>query len=305
MLTLKTKNSLILHLVGEQAINMNTLSMKTVKEISKITGISIRTLRYYDEIGLLKPARVTEAGYRLYDDQELEKLQEILFYKELEIPLSDIKKIMENPEYDKQKALAVQKSLLERKRNRLNGIIELIDDVMKGVNTMSFGAFTEEDVKKIIDHSLELQSQESLNAIIEQFGSLENYCASMEENLKDESRAAELIKIYGSKDKAVEASLEATGNMDELQQVQSDIDNIYKQFALVMEKQDADVETECVKKLAESYKKLLRVDNARYVLLKTADDYLGNGVLTEVTDKQYGQGVTKYIGEAIKRYYGV
>lgn len=75
--------------------------MKTVKEISKITGISIRTLRYYDEIGLLKPARVTEAGYRLYDDRELEKLQEILFYKELEIPLSEIKKIMENPEYDK------------------------------------------------------------------------------------------------------------------------------------------------------------------------------------------------------------
>ena len=279
--------------------------MKTVKEISKITGISIRTLRYYDEIGLLKPARVTEAGYRLYDDQELEKLQEILFYKELEIPLSDIKKIMENPEYDKQKALAVQKSLLERKRNRLNGIIELIDDVMKGVNTMSFGAFTEEDVKKIIDHSLELQSQESLNAIIEQFGSLENCRASMEENLKDESRAAELIKIYGSKDKAVDASLAATGNMDELQQVQYDIDNIYKQFAIAMEKQDADMETECVGKLAESYKKLLRVDNARYVLLKTADDYLGNGVLTEATDKQYGQGVTKYIGEAIKRYYGV
>ncbi len=279
--------------------------MKTVKEISKITGISIRTLRYYDEIGLLKPARVTEAGYRLYDDQELEKLQEILFYKELEIPLSDIKKIMENPEYDKQKALAVQKSLLEQKRNRLNGIIELIDDVMKGVNTMSFGAFTEEDVKKIIDHSLELQSQESLNAIIEQFGSLENCRASMEENLKDESRAAELIKIYGSKDKAVDASLAATGNMDELQQVQYDIDNIYKQFAIAMEKQDADMETECVGKLAESYKKLLRVDNARYVLLKTADDYLGNGVLTEATDKQFGQGVTKYIGEAIKRYYGV
>ena len=279
--------------------------MKTVKEISKITGISIRTLRYYDEIGLLKPARVTEAGYRLYDDKELEKLQEILFYKELEIPLADIKKVMENPEYDKQKALAVQKSFLERKRNRLNGIIELIDDVMKGVNTMSFGAFTEEDVKKMIDHSLELQSQESLDAIIEQFGSLENYRASMKENLKDESRTAELIKIYGSKDKAVEASLAATGNMDELQQVQYDIDNIYKQFAIAKEKQDADMETECVRKLAESYKKLLRVDNARYVLLKTADDYLGNGVLTEATDKQYGQGVTKYIGEAIKRYYGV
>ena len=279
--------------------------MKTVKEVSKITGISIRTLRYYDEIGLLKPARVTEFGYRLYDKEELKKLQEILFYKELEITLSDIKKIMANPEYNRQKALAVQKTLLERKRNRLNGIIELIDDVMKGVNTMSFGAFTEEDVKKIIDHSLKLQSQESLDTIIEQFGSLENYRISMEENLKDESRTAELIKIYGSKEKAVEASLTSTGNMDELQQVQYDIDNIYKQFALIMEKQDVDMETECVKKLAESYKKLLRVDNARYVLLKTADDYLSNGVLTEVTDKQYGSGVTKYIGEAIKCYYGV
>lgn len=201
--------------------------------------------------------------------------------------------------------MAVQKALLERKRNRLNGIIELIDDVRKGVNTMSFSAFTEEDVTKIIDHSLKLQSQESLDAIVERFGSLENYRTSMTENLKDESRATELIKIYGSKDKAVDASLAATGNMDEQRQIQSEIDNIYKQFAIAMEKQDSDMEAECVGKLAESYKKLLRVDNARYVLLKTADDYLSNGVLVEPTDKQYGQGVTKYIGEAIKRYYGV
>lgn len=137
--------------------------MKTVKEISKITGISIRTLCYYDEIGLLKPARVTEAGYRLYDDQELEKLQEILFYKELEIPLSDIKKIMENPEYDKQKALAVQKSLLEQKRNRLNGIIELIDDVMKGVNTMSFGGIKDiRDSKKGHDRCILRKFQRSV-----------------------------------------------------------------------------------------------------------------------------------------------
>lgn len=163
----------------------------------------------------------------------------------------------------------------------------------------------QEDVAKIIDHSLELQSQESLDAIIEQFGSLENYRIAMEENLKDESTAADLIKIYGSKDKAVEASLAATGNMEELQQIESEIDNIYKQFAIAMEKQDTDREAECVGKLAESYKKLLRVDNARYILLKIADDYLDNGVLTEVTDEQYGQGVTKYIGEAIKHYYGV
>ena len=105
--------------------------MKTVKNVSEITGISIRTLRYYDEIGLLKPTELTEAGYRLYDNKALEKLQEIMFFRELEIPLMDIKRIMDNPNYDKEQVLLAQKSLLEQKRNRLNGIIELITDVIK------------------------------------------------------------------------------------------------------------------------------------------------------------------------------
>ena len=112
--------------------------MKTVKDVSKITGVSIRTLRYYDEIGLLNPTELTEAGYRLYDNKALEKLQEIMFFRELDIPLIDIKKIMENPNYDKEQALLTQKNLLEQKRNRLNGIIEFITDVMKGVNTSNF-----------------------------------------------------------------------------------------------------------------------------------------------------------------------
>ena len=106
--------------------------MNTVKEVSMITGVSIRTLRYYDEIGLLKPTELTEAGYRLYDNKALEKLQEILFFRELEIPLTDIMKIMDTPNYDKEQILVTQKLLLEQKRNRLNGIIELITDVMKG-----------------------------------------------------------------------------------------------------------------------------------------------------------------------------
>ena len=105
--------------------------MKTVKEVSMITGVSIRTLRYYDEIGLLKPTELAENGYRLYDNKALEKLQEILFFRELEIPLIDIKKIMDTPNYDKKQILITQKNLLEQKRNRLNGIIELITDVMK------------------------------------------------------------------------------------------------------------------------------------------------------------------------------
>lgn len=137
---IKLKILLTLSLRNGLRLNRKEEIMKTVKDVSEITGISIRTLRYYDEIGLLKPTELTEAGYRLYDNKALEKLQEIMFFRELEIPLIDIKKIMDNPNYDKERALLAQKSLLEQKRNRLNGIIELITDVMKGVNTMSFGA---------------------------------------------------------------------------------------------------------------------------------------------------------------------
>ena len=105
--------------------------MKTVKEVSELTGISIRTLRYYDEIDLLKPAKVTEAGYRLYDERSLKKLRQIMFFRELEVPLSEIKAIMKDSESDNRKILETQKMMLEMKRNRLNGIIELISDVLR------------------------------------------------------------------------------------------------------------------------------------------------------------------------------
>lgn len=74
--------------------------MMTVNEVSKLTGVSIRTLQYYDKIGLLHPAKYTESGYRLYDDRALEKLQQILLFRELEFPLKDIKAIMDNPNFD-------------------------------------------------------------------------------------------------------------------------------------------------------------------------------------------------------------
>lgn len=90
--------------------------MRTVKEISAITGISVRTLHYYDEIGLLRPTEKNEAGYRLYDDKALETLQQILFFREFEIPLKDIKTIMDDPALDRDRVLQMQKRMLEAKR---------------------------------------------------------------------------------------------------------------------------------------------------------------------------------------------
>lgn len=125
--------------------------MMTVKEVSKLTGVSIRTLQYYDKIGLLDPAGYTQAGYRLYDDTALEKLQQILLFRELEFPLKDIKKILENPSFDRKTALEQQINLLMLKKEHLENLIHLARGIkMTGVKNMDFSAF---DTSKIDEYA--------------------------------------------------------------------------------------------------------------------------------------------------------
>ena len=279
--------------------------MKTVKDVSEITGISIRTLRYYDEIGLLKPTELTEAGYRLYDNKALEKLQEIMFFRELEIPLIDIKKIMDNPNYDKERALLAQKSLLEQKRNRLNGIIELITDVMKGVNTMSFGAFGNEEVQKMVNHTLSCMSKESLDEQVQKYGSMEKYEEYLISGFANERATADLLKWYGSKEKVMEAVMQSTGSVEEIKQGQDENAKIYKQFMAAKETGNMEMAHSAVEMLAENYKTMFMLNNARNILIDLAKEYSSNEKLAEVTDKQYGAGCAEYIAKAIKLYYGL
>lgn len=279
--------------------------MKTVKDVSEITGISIRTLRYYDEIGLLKPTKLTEAGYRLYDNKALEKLQEIMFFRELEIPLIDIKKIMDNPNYDKEQALLTQKSLLEQKRNRLNGIIELITDVMKGVNTMSFGAFSNEEVQKMVNHTLECMSKESLDKLVEEYGSIEKCKEHLASGFANEQAIVDLLKWYGSKEKAMEAVMQSTGNAEEIVQGQDKNAKIYELFMEAKKVGNMDMAHSAVEMLAENYKTMFMLDNARNILIDLAKEYSSNEKLAEITDKQYGVGCAEYVANAIKVYYGI
>lgn len=278
--------------------------MKTVKDVSKITGVSIRTLRYYDEIGLLNPTELTEAGYRLYDNKALEKLQEIMFFRELDIPLTDIKKIMDNPNYDKEQALLTQKSLLEQKRNRLNGIIELITDVMKGVNTMSFGAFSNEEVQKMVNHTLECMSKESLAEQAQKYGSMEKYKEHLVAGFANEQAVADLLKWYGSREKAMEAVMQSTGSGEEIKQEQDENAGIYKQFMAAKEAGNMDMAHSAVEMLAENYKMMYALDNARNILLDLAKEYLQGEKLAEATDNRFGKGCAEYVAHAIQHYYG-
>lgn len=279
--------------------------MKTVKEVSKLAGVSIRTLRYYDEIGLLKPTATSEAGYRLYSDEDLERLQEILFFKEMEFPLENIKQLLEDSCIDRQEILGMQLAVLEKKRNRLNGIIELIRDVRKGVNTMSFEAFSEEDIRKIVEHTIARAKPEDVSTFVEQFGSMEAFREELAKNLKDPETEAHLIKLYGGKEKAVAASLSAQGNTEEMTQYAKETDEIYRQFAVAMKTNDVDLREEALKRLAESNKKTWHIENVRYYLLQLADTLERYPELIEATDKEYGEGVTLFIAKAIRVHFGV
>ena len=130
--------------------------MRTVHEVSKLAGVSIRTLQYYDKIGLLHPAKYTESGYRLYDDTALEKLQQILLFRELEYPLKDIKAIMNNPNFDRKKALEQQIALLTLKKEHLENLIDLAREIKEvGVNKMDFTAF---DTSKIDEYAAQAKA---------------------------------------------------------------------------------------------------------------------------------------------------
>lgn len=116
--------------------------MKTVKEVSTLTGVSVRTLHHYDAIGLLKPTRVTEAGYRLYDDTALRRLQTILLFRELQFPLKEIREILDSPEFDPKEALEQQIHLLELQRQHLDRLISHARQIQTtGVTLMDFSSF--------------------------------------------------------------------------------------------------------------------------------------------------------------------
>ncbi len=131
--------------------------MMTVNEVSRLAGVSIRTLQYYDKIGLLRPAKYTESGYRLYDDIALEKLQQILLFRELEFSLKEIKRMIDAPDFDKKKALEQQIELLTMKKEHLEQLISFAREIQEsGGRAMDFSAF---DTKKIDEYAERAKAQ--------------------------------------------------------------------------------------------------------------------------------------------------
>ena len=145
--------------------------MFTVKQLSKLAGVTPRTLHHYDEIGLLKPSRIGDNGYRYYGEESLLKLQQILFYRELDMPLEDIKRIMAESRFDVLGALQSHKAALQKQAARLNRLLATVDNTiqhLKGEKLMSqsgfFEGFSEEEQEKYAQEAEQMYDPETVRA---------------------------------------------------------------------------------------------------------------------------------------------
>lgn len=131
--------------------------MRTVKDVSKLTGVSVRTLHYYDAIGLLTPTKVTDAGYRMYDDTALSRLQSILLFRELQFPLKEIKEFLDSPDFNQEETIAQQIKLLELQYKHIGELISFAREIQtKGVKTLNFEVF---DTNEIEQYKAEVKSK--------------------------------------------------------------------------------------------------------------------------------------------------
>lgn len=261
VLTLTLRNRVVFFL---EVMNMR----KSISEMAKLSGVSVRTLHYYDEIGLLAPSEViSETGYRYYDENSLEKLQQILFYRELDFPLKEIVQIMNASDYNKEEALIRQRELLKLKRKRLDKLIGLLNANLKGDTTMSFEEFDTTE----IDEAKAKYAEE----VKERWGNTDAYAQSKKKTAgytkEDRNR------IHGEWDALLKQFSECVGEDPASEKVQ----NLVKMW----QKHITDYYYDCTKEILSGLGQMYVLDER----------------FTKNTDK-YCEGTAKFMNEAFQVY---
>lgn len=279
--------------------------MRTVKEISNLTGISVRTLHYYDEIGLLKPTSKSDAGYRLYDDKALETLQQILFFREFDIPLKEIKAVIENPDLEKSQILQVQRKMLAAKKERMERLIASIDDILKGDNKMDFAVFSKTEVEEMFQMMLEHMPEEMRQMAIDEFGGVEQWRKHYIEALSSEKMQkgyAKVVEWYGGKDEY----LSVVKNPVSKEVAESYNKRIEAILQKLIAKRSCPVDSFEVKEIVGEYgfvmKQLSQMKEEREYMLATARFYRKEPSKSKL-DEMYGEGASEFFAEAIEAFY--
>lgn len=283
--------------------------MRTISQVAELTGVSIRTLQYYDEIGLLKPSTLTQSGYRLYDDGALQKLQQILFFRELGFKLKDIREIIEKPGFDRIAAFKKQKELLLLKRNRTDRLIQLLSRLEKGEQCMSFKEF---DLTDYI-HALENFKSNQTEEVIKHWGSVKNFEMFIQKVKDDESEIAKLaIKQFGSIEKYTESmkynlehfsEIMETSLPEEAREIARHSDMLYGKLTADLSE---DVSSPKIQSIVHELLQFIQKNSTSVSLGKPYMDMLinaySNDYIKGITDSKYGNGASDYIVEAFLYY---
>ena len=279
--------------------------MRTVKEISNITGISVRTLHYYDEIGLLKPTDKSGAGYRLYDDKALEQLQQILFFREFDIPLKEIKAVMENPALDRNHILKMQREMLLTKIKRMERLVTSIDDILKGDNKMDFAIFNKTEMDEMFQAMVEHMPEEIKQKAIDEFGGLnqwhEHYIRAISSDEMQKSYQ-KMMEWYGGKEKYLD-TVKNPLSKEVVASYQKRMDAILEKLA---GKRECPVDSFEVKEIMGEYgfvmKQLYQLKDEKGMMLSHAQSYCNEKVKT-ATNEKYGNGAAQFFMQAIETFY--
>ena len=241
--------------------------MMTVHEVSRLTGVSIRALQYYDKIGLLHPAGYTEAGYRLYDDAALETLQQILLFRELEFPLKDIKKIISSPDFDRSKALEQQIRLLKLKKEHIENLIDLAIGIKAiGVRQLTFDAF---DTRKIDEYAAQAKAS---------WGTTPAY-REYEEKSKGRTKEDDM-------------------------RIQQGMVDIFAEFGAIRNTDPASEEAQALVKKLQDYITQHMYTCTKEILGGLGKMYAGGGDFTKNIDSFGGEGTAEFASRAIEIYCG-
>ena len=281
--------------------------MRTVKEISDLTGISVRTLHYYDEIGLLKPTKKSDAGYRLYDDKALETLQQVLFFREFDIPLKEIKAVMENPVLERNQILQMQRKMLVAKKERMERLINSIDDILKGDNKMDFAIFSKTEVEEMFQTMIEHMPENMKNLAVKEFGSVEEWKKHYIEVVSSEEMQkgyAKVVEWYGGKEKFLSVA-NSPISKEVAESYNKRIEGILQKL---IEKRNCDVNSSEVKKIVKEYglvmKELSQIKNEEEFMLAQAQ-YYRNEKIKPMIDEKSGKGASKFFSQAIEAVYNI
>ena len=283
--------------------------MKSISQVAKLTGVSIRTLQYYDEIGLLKPSKLTSSGYRMYDDTALQTLQQILFFKELGFQLKEINELMKKSDSDREAIFKKQKELFLLKRNRIDRLIQLLERLEKGEHCMSFKEFDLSDYIK----ELERFKLNNAEEIIEYWGSTENFNMFIQKIKSDEDYVAKIaIQEFGSIEKYTEAMKHNMNHFSEF------MDQWYSQLSEEMKTEKLFLKLATLKNedvglniVQNTVREIIdsAYENAPIDKIGTTSSYCqmmidnySNDYLKAIFDTKHGAGYCDYVVKAF-RYY--